>query len=188
MGKAKLVATFAFGLASVMNPAFFTGCGSVLGPKFSFGEAEVVALVDVAKAQRYELKTTDGSYEVVVDLSQARGDDSKSGALEPSPVKVAHACGNRTFLRSAAACLDQTDVPVSGTITIKRIAPDEITLVDKADATGKMTVYGTALTNAEIEVGAGENRVSLRSDDAKTFKVSRVVVAGKALDLAPNGG
>jgi hypothetical protein len=192
MGKSKLLGAFAFGLASVMNPAFFAGCGSAGSgarqPEFSFGEADVVALVDVAKAQRYELKTADGSYEIVVDLSQVRGDDSKSGALDPALVRVAHACGNRTFLRSAAACLDVTEVPVAGSITVKRIAPDDIALMDKADAKGVLRVIGTTLTNAEINVKTAEGNITLRSDDAKTFQVRQLVVAGKTLEPSRNGG
>lgn len=193
MGKSKLLGALAFGLASVMNPAFFAGCGSLVGhdarqPKFSFGEAEVVALVDVAKTQRYELKTADGSYEVALDLSQARGDDSKSSALDPAPVRLAHACGNRTFLRSAAACLDVTEVPIAGTITVKRIAPDAITIIDKADAKGVLRVLGTALTNAEIDVKTAEGNITLHSADAKTFQVRELEVAGKTLKPARAGG
>ncbi len=193
MGKSTLLGALTFGLASVMNPAFFAGCGSLVGhearqPEFSFGEAEVVALIDVAKAQRYELKTADGSYEIVVDIGQVRGEDSKSSALDPALVRVAHACGNRTFLRSAAACLESTNVPVAGSITVKRIAPDTITLIDKADAKGGVTVLGTSLHRAEIQIEAGETSVSLSSDDAKTFKVRRLVLAGKLLEPARSGG
>ncbi|MBL8741119.1 MAG: hypothetical protein JNK04_08500 [Myxococcales bacterium] len=184
MRKNTLLGAAAFGLASVLNPGFFTGCHRE-APRFSFGEADVVALVESSTTQRYELKTSEGTYEVAFSVTQAPGEDStKSAGLTPAAVRVAHACGSRTFLRSAAACLELTAVPIGGTLEIRRIAPEPIALVDSVPAEGFLSVYGTDIDNAQIELkaSAGGAEARLASDDGKTFFVRDITVAGKRLE------
>jgi hypothetical protein len=137
-----------FVLAFVLNPALFTGCRP--GPEF--GEKEVVALAhDVAAVRTYGFASNGADYEVVMQLAQVEGVDKVSlGESRPSPVRVAHACSDRTFLRSAAACEDVTKVPLEGTLTIRRTKPTAATVVDHESVTAELTVYGTRLDSANL--------------------------------------
>jgi len=107
----------AFGLASIVNPAFVTGCGLT----YDFGEPQVLALVDAAsRGGPYPFKLDGRDVSVSFTLSQARA--KATSTAEPLLVRSALACGERTFVRSAAACLDTMKVPVEGMLTVKDAA------------------------------------------------------------------
>jgi hypothetical protein len=166
--------TVAFGLASVVNPAFVTGCAR-LGLTYDFGEPEVVALVDAAShGGPYRFKSDAREVEVSVALSQARGEDTS--LAEPLLVRSALACGHRTFLRSASACLDTTSVPVEGTLTVKAVAGSIV--LDRLPVTGALRVVGTHIRSAELSLTGGPNLVEMRSDDGKTFAVRGMQLGG----------
>ena len=137
-----------FGFALIANPAFlFAGCG------FDFGEKEAVALVAQAGAHKTYRFTVDGSdYEATVDLAQAKTATPKLSVADVSFVASAHACGERTFVRSAGACLDITKVPVEGTITVMRVTPTPEVVVDRQRMIGNVLITGTSLHRASVEL------------------------------------
>lgn len=181
MRKGKLLGALAFGVAFIINPAFVTGC---LSTEFSFGETEMVALVDLAQTQHYTTTTKDGvRYEIAVALTQSVGEDKKTSALE-SAIRDAHACTGRSFMRSAAACMDASHLPVVGTITVTRLGAETTIVANKDDVEGRLTVHGRKLDSAVLDLSGGEHRITLFSDDAKTFEVRHIVVDGQRLVLA----
>jgi hypothetical protein len=146
----RLAAAGTFVLAFVVNPALFSGCQA--SP--DFGEKEVVAIVhDTASAHTYRFTNDGADYELTLDLSQVAGSDKLSrGDARPSAVRVAHACSDRTFMRSAAACLDVTTVPLEGTMLLVRTKPMPSTLVDRERVTGELRVIGTKLDSASLDL------------------------------------
>lgn len=172
----------AFSLASIVNPAFFTGCSSITGAKFDFGEAEMVTLLN--ETGKGAFRGANGKVEVVFDLKQTAGKDevSDSGV---AAVRPAHACGSRTFLRSADACIDDTQVKVEGVVTIREIAsvdqPGKV-LADKVPVTGTLIAYGTTLNRVNLNVGSADKKVAVSlTSDGKTFVLERAAVDDKTL-------
>jgi len=127
-------------LAFFLNPGF--ACGPA-EPEFQYGVEEMRAAVEgtwsvsfVPAGEREErqvtVKVTQGS-QAVAAVTPARA---------RRLIRPAHACGSRTLVKSASACLDSTYMPL------------EVTFVagDAAFATaamsGSLTVLGTTFTEA----------------------------------------
>lgn len=169
-----------FVTAFLINPMLLSGCRR----GFDFGEAEVVALVDrAAKGGPYRLSSREGDVEVSFEISQAVGEDKTSAAPRAGVVRSALACGHRTFLRSAGACLDTTTVPVQGTMTVKTVAGR--TLLDRVPATGALEVHGTRLSSASLSLKHGASpgdHVYLRSRDG-VFALQTVEVGTRRFSL-----
>ena len=170
-----------FVTAFAINPMLLSGCRK----SFDFGEAEVVALVDrAAKGGPYRLSSREGDVEVSFEVSQVVGED-KTGAAPRGTgvVRSALACGNRTFLRSAGACIDPTTVPVQGTMTVKTVAG--VVLLDRAPSTGALEVHGTSLASATLSLkrdAAPGDHVFLRSTKG-AFTLQTVEVGKRRFSL-----
>jgi len=162
------LAALAFPLALVVNPAFlFAGCG------FRFGEKEAIALVDAAGAHRTYRFTSDAeTFEATLDLTQATRPTELTRATPL--VRSARACGNRTFVKSAAACLDVTTVPVEGKVHLARVLPTAGPVVERS-VRGNVEIFGTSLRRASLFLFTPErDTFDLGSDDARTFALSAV--------------
>jgi hypothetical protein len=162
-GMRKQLGAVAFLAAWMLNPALLTGCGMLAG--FEFGEAEVVAIVDGANRTgplRYE--DHGKTYEVSIQVEQTKGDDKLHSQAPRAAVRQAMACGNRSFLKSAAACLDTTEVPVEGTLTIRPLTPGATALVDHGPARGALTVHGKSLKSAGLMLSSGGTTVTIDYD------------------------
>jgi hypothetical protein len=180
----------AFGLASVINPGYFAGCASDSsegpGPepgkeKFAFGEAEMLSLVDEANATGpFDVMDGTQRYRLEVLFAQRDGEDQDdSTALRrASPLSIrAYACGTRTFMQSAAACITSSQVLLAATLNVYRIdAAGETQVVKDQSFEARLTVYGTKLSNAELSIGQFETspstRLMLSSADGKSFKLT----------------
>jgi hypothetical protein len=167
----KLVTALVFGVAFVINPAYVTGCGPTIEEP-DFGEAEMVALLDDLNAMGVsEIESDDALYEVELTVAQAEGEDVIA-AREPSPLaSTAHACGSRTFMKSAAACGTSTALSLEGTLTIRRVDGDApVVVVEALAVSGLMEAYGdrlrTAYVNLELEGGGS---ATWYTDNAKDF-------------------
>jgi hypothetical protein len=151
--KRRLAAAALSALAFLVNPALFSGCRPSVGPSADFGEKEVVAMVHAAAAARkYRFNSDGADYELTVDLAQSAGEDKYSARSGPAVVRVAHACSDRTFLRSAAACLDVTRVPVEGTVSLARLGATGAPLMDHERVSGELMVDGTTLASARSQL------------------------------------
>lgn len=178
MTKSHRVATAAvFVLAFVVNPALFTGCHR--GP--DFGEKEVVAIVhEAASAHTYRFTNDGADYELTIDLVQSVGSDKLSlgGAASASLVRSAHACSDRTFMRSASACLDVTTVPLEGTVNLARTGPAAATLVDRERVTGTLRVVGAELSSARLDLDISSKAAtgSLRGASGKKLELDTLTL------------
>ncbi len=86
--------------------------------------------------------------------------------------------GVSKFLRSAAACLDTTEVPVEGTLTIKRAGPGGALIVNQASK-GNLLVIGTKLERARLRLSSGENSVDVNySHPTRSFRVESLSLPG----------
>ena len=95
----KHLITAALGLSAlIFNP--FYAC-NILG--YTYAAPEMKAAVEGT----WTLTTPDRSY--VFHVEQAKGTQRYSNR---SMVPSAHACGSRTFVASASACIDSTTMPV----------------------------------------------------------------------------
>jgi hypothetical protein len=181
--KRRLAAAALSVLAFVVNPALFSGCR----PSADFGEKEVVAMVHTAAAARTYRFTSDGAqYDLTIDLAQAAGDDRHSAQSGPAVIRIAHACSDRTFLRSAAACLDTTRVPVEGTVTLSRVGAMGAPLIDHERVSGELMVDGTTLASARTSLSFSSKGLSgqLHAASTSTFELASFSIAAGSTSTA----
>jgi hypothetical protein len=195
------VTVAAFCLASVINPGYFAGCASSTGDddpgpepgseKFEFGEAEMLALVDEANATSpFDFTQGPDHYRVEMFFEQRAGEDQDDTASlqRPAPFKMrAFACGTRTFMQSAAACVTMSQVLLTATINLYRLDGEDTTpIVQNRKVDAYLSVGGYKLTNANIisgSYGVGDNstQIALGSADGKTFKLDQFRIVDSEL-------
>jgi hypothetical protein len=143
---------FTWGLAASiwgLNPVI-SGCDPSNNNLFTFGEVEMLDLMDDLNDQSWEIEFEGSSVEVLVDLDQVQTEASAALLL---PTNSAYACGSRSFLASAEACLDDTSLLLEGSISIFSEGSEE---PETFVVSGSIFVIGYDLDNA---------RVSIHSDD-----------------------
>jgi hypothetical protein len=173
----KLVLAIAFGIAFVINPAYVAGCGSTEQEGPRFGEAEMVALLEDFNAMGVPvIEVGQARYALAIELSQSEGDDhvdavSRAPALLAS---TAHACGDRTFMKSAAACSTRTTMTVEGTLTVHRVDGEApVVVVEDLRVSGAMTVDGNLLTYADVDLELeGGGSASWHTRNGRDFDVA----------------
>jgi hypothetical protein len=167
-----------FGFSFVVNPAFLSGCGAVRS--FEFGEAEVVALLgDESLTREHRFQQRGEEYVLTITLTQQAGRDQSKSALVETVVRNAHACGQRTFLRSAAACLDVTEVPVEGRVKLAKATSPDVALLD-APSKGQLRVFGSKLTNVNLELTGEAHTVALFAENGRDFELQRMALKSAA--------
>lgn len=178
MGK-KSWATLAFVVGFAVNPALLTGCG-LLRPSFSYGEAELLAVIDNAnRGGPYRYQKDGVTYEVSFTVSQAATAPRKRAELLPSTAWIteAHACSERTFVRGAGACLDTSTVPVEGTMQVKRLGPGGARVVGSVPVSGKLHAIGTTLGRADLSLKATSGTAAVGLNyfhSSRTFTVAHL--------------
>jgi hypothetical protein len=193
-----LMTAAAFCLASVINPGYFAGCTSNTdqpgaepgAEKFDFGETEMLALVDEANATSpFDVTSGSQTYKLEVSFEQRSGEDQDdTAALKQRPLFTsrAFACGTRTFMQSAAACITQSEVLLTATINLYRVDSTGLTpVVQNRTVDARLLVYGTTLSSAQIvsgSYGSGNpaTQLSLMSSNGSTFELAqfRIVEPG----------
>jgi hypothetical protein len=93
-----------------INPSF--GCGTD-EPQWQYGAAQMQAAV--AGTWTFVITPAGGTAtEVTVQIDEA---DTAPGATAQAPrrslIRAAHACGSRTLVKSAAACTDESSMPLA---------------------------------------------------------------------------
>jgi len=127
------------------DPSF--ACSS--GDEFQFGAAEMRAAV--AGTWTFVITPTGGtSVRVRVQVSQA----APSAGTTPSArsvdlVRPAHACGSRTLLAGASACVDETVMPLAVSFV------DGDALFSGAWLAGTFIVHGSAFVQGSLELDLG---------------------------------
>lgn len=134
-----------FGVAFVVNPAWVAGCvSSDDNVDKAAIEAELVDdLDDFNGTGSWEFEQDGETYEVLLAMTQKKGDDQSARARErPSFMPVAHACGDITFYQSASACLTTYELAIEGTMTLRRLGTDEVTIVSDVEVSGSLVSLG----------------------------------------------
>lgn len=199
VSSALAVATFLF--ASVVNPAYFAGCGGSSESEPEFGEAEMLALLDVANEQgRWTFESAGREYEIELSLLQVSGEDAfggiaplRGGAMSVTRAMpgmlsgaTARACGTRRFMNRAAACVTVSELPVEGELTLREVSPMPRVVATNVSVEGRLWTDAYHLVFATIDLQFGASSVTLHSDDARRFELHRVDAV--AADLGATDG
>ena len=161
----------------LFNPV--VGCSPE--PEFEFGEAEMVELMDSVSTVSWMTEQDSVQYEIRFDLS--KGDinydsdlaedeeDALGSRILPSVVLgSAQACGTRSFLSEAEACIDTTILSVEGTVEVIDVAAEQIVLSEPID--GAISVWGKQLNEAEFWLSGEQSQFDLYSSDGVAFELT----------------
>jgi hypothetical protein len=128
-----------------LNPSF--ACSSE--PEYQFGAAEMRAAVE--GAWTLVITPTGGMpVRVRVQVSQATPSvGTTPSARSVDLVRPAHACGSRTLLAAASACVDATVMPLAVSFV------DGDAVFSGAWMAGQFTVYGSTFVQGSLELDLG---------------------------------
>jgi len=165
--------------AFLLNPNLACGVGE---PEFHFGATEMRAAFE--GDWTFTFTPADGaSTQVTLHLAQAAmpiasrvpGD---GGGL----IRSAQACGTRTLIKGAGACIDSTQMP----LTVTYVAGDPSFAAPGTRLSGNFTVYGLEFTGGTLRLGleplgSVELEVDLNADGSvrATRGPSVTVTAGR---------
>lgn len=188
----KSVRTAVFALFLVANPAYFAACaGEENGDSFTYGESDMLELMDGLNSTEW---LVDG-YALELSLTQGTGASASfslpDAGNSPSFVRSAHACGGRSFVKSAAACIDWTDLPVLGTLRIfEQVGAEERTLIDEIPVDGNITVMSLNLDHAEVNLSLNNGSAYLSWDEElggefvfEQLKADGLGADGRSIDI-----
>jgi hypothetical protein len=137
------VATF------LLNPA---ACAPGPEDDYQFGDAEMRAAIE--GMWRVTIgQSTGAARTFTFRLAQAQGTPSASLPHRNGLIRPAMACGSRTLVRGAAACVNLTEMPLTGMI----VEGDEA--IRTLDVKGTMSVAGLSFTEANFTVMFGSRRL-----------------------------
>lgn len=167
----KKLAALVLGLAALVLDPFFA-CSAV-APGFEFGADEMRAAVEGTWTITVPAGGKDApavAYQVVIAqrASVARLD-------EHSLVAPAAACGTRSLVRTAGACLDATKMPLDVQI-VKGPAT-------AAPSKGELVVYGKRFRNGRIELTLAGNEMRAMVDAEGTARDATLSVDGSERDV-----
>ena len=155
-------------LVWIINPAFVMGCGGDEAD-FTFGEADLIVLMEALNATAWGVSTDDGSYQLDLDLRQGASVEVTRAPREGLLIR-AHACGNREFVSPASACMDQTFFGLEGQVTITDASSgDEVG--SPIEVEGVMEVVGLNLTHARVTLNHGGGEFVFVSNDGVGFSL-----------------
>ena len=151
----------------VLNPVF----GVLGGPRF--GAEELRSAIE--GTWRLTVRGEGGTAQTVT-FRLAQGREVEGGhASAHALIRPAAACGGRTLVRTAGACLDVTRMPLEVTLIADRGERRQ------AEA-GELLVVGETFDRADLEVRVDDLRVSAQvAPDGEVRSVSSLGDAGRAL-------
>jgi len=82
-------------------------------PQFKYGDAEMRAAVEGDWTLTLTLES--GAVPVTVHIEQSATAPTASARRAPRLLRAAHACGTRTLIKGAGACIDLTEMPLTVT-------------------------------------------------------------------------
>jgi len=145
----------------VLNPWF-----GLTATRFDYGAAELRAAVE----GRWQLTISAAHQPTrVVTFTVAQGREVEQSAAR-GLVRSAAACGTRSLVKSAEACMDVTRMPLE-----LKLASGEV----DGELRGELSVYGTAFRAAAITVMRGGARW-LEAKISREGSASEVLVDGDA--------
>ncbi|HKU38904.1 MAG TPA: hypothetical protein VJR89_12175 [Polyangiales bacterium] len=153
----------------------------------------MLTLLDEANATSpFDFTSGLDRYRLEISFEQRSGEDQDdTAALQQRSAFMSRvaACGTRTFMSSAAACITLSRMPLTATIDVYRIDSDGLTtVVQSRTLDAYLSVDGYELTNAQIfsgsyGVGQTNTRLSLSSADGKTFRLAQFSIVDAGLSL-----
>ena len=133
-----------------LNPSF--ACSDE--PEFQFGAEEMRAAVE---GDWTFTITPDGGAEMQVTVRIEQAATATGGATSRGSnvrlVRAAHACGNRTLVKNAAACSDVTEMP----LTLTYLSGDAS--FSSATMSGNFRVYGLSFSSGMLELKIGSFQI-----------------------------
>lgn len=166
----KKLAALVLGLAAlVLNPFF--AC-SALAPGFELGADEMRAAVEgtwtiTVPGNGVDAPAVEFTVVIAQRASVARLDDH-------SLVAPAAACGSRSFVKTAAACLDSTKMPLDVQI---------VKGPSTKPASGELVVYGTSFDNGRLDLTLAANEMRAMVNAQGTARDARLIVDGSERDV-----
>ena len=148
MLKSKAITYLSVSFLWLINPVVNIGCDQ--NSENSFGEEEMLDLMDDINEQVWTFEDGERSYQISFQLTQQSAEEMAS-VLDF--MGTAHACGSRSFVASASACIETTSLPMEGTVRISDGVTDEV-IIDEQSIQGEMMVMGHELNNAEVYLNA----------------------------------
>lgn len=150
---------------SVLALAFLANCDFIMGPSWKYGEEELRGAVEGT----WKLKRNDE----VITLVAKQATGAKHSARERGLVTSAVACGNRSFVKSASACVDETEMPL------------EITADGHKISDAKIAVYSTEFKQGRFRFSI--DGASVESEIEPTGKVTKASWYAPGKDGVPVG-
>jgi hypothetical protein len=153
-----------------LNPTF--ACGPA-EPQYQYGAAEMRAAVEGNWS--FTIMPQDGGAQtqVTVRVEQAA---TASGQTARAPgrafVRAAYACGSRTLVKSAAACVDISQMP----LTLTYVSGDAA--FASAALTGTFLVYGTRFDFGNLELMVGPYQIVAQVGADRSLGDARVGPGG----------
>jgi len=142
--KNKLIQLSSLSALWLMNPVI-TAC-SQEEPEFSFGEEELLDIMNEINETDWEIEEDSELRMVQFELSQEQAEQAAKTLF--SMMNAAKACGTRSFLATAEACLDISSVAVEGWMTVE----DPEGEIEEVLIEGRIEVMGHDLDNAMISL------------------------------------
>lgn len=162
-----LLGSLVFVAASVLNPAYFAGCGK--SEDFEFDADDVVVLLETANGS-FETNFNGERYRVELELEPASEGTGGEDGYGGSPWAYrAFACGNRQLVASASACSDSSSMRLTGSVAVTRLGSDPRVIYDGAITRGSLDVFGLKLSNGRIDVNFTGGSVGFDSHDGESF-------------------
>jgi hypothetical protein len=156
-----------------LNPAF--ACGPSDEPEYHFGAPAMTFAVEGNWTFTITPEGGAAPQTVTVRVEQASSADggaTTAAAPRRSLIRAAHACGGRTLVKSAAACIDFTTMPlavsvVSGDPYFSRTTP-----------TGTFLVYGYEFSQGTLFLTVGAYNLEIEVFPDRSFGNASVVPNG----------
>lgn len=134
-----------------LNPAI--ACSD--DPDFQYGAPEMSAAV--AGDWSFTITPDNGSATALtVHIEQAAASATAARAGGRSFVRAAHACGTRTLVKSAGACVDSSQMPLTVTFVTGDAA------FATAALNGIFTVYGLTFVSGDLDVVLGPYQIKVQ--------------------------
>jgi hypothetical protein len=150
------------------------------GPEFEFGESELIELMADVSETTWVVEQESIEYEIRFQLEKGEenfdedAEESDFGMYLPQVelMATAQACGTRSFLAEAEACIDSTYLSVTGTVEVFDLENQKVVLEEQID--GAIHVMGLQLDNAEFWLQGEGSNFALTSNDGIIFEINDV--------------
>lgn len=146
-----------------LNPAF--ACGPA-EPEYHFGAPEMSFAVEGNWTFAIASQGGGPLQNVTVHVEQASSaQGTATAALSPrrSLIRAAHACGGRTLVKSAAACIDITRMPL-----VVTVVSGDAAFSESAPA-GDFNVYGYEFSQGTLGLKVGPYQLEIQVFADRTF-------------------